>query len=110
MLAGIRDILIILTLRDIKLYEKLFGEGGHVGLNFTYEIQEHLNGLAESFIIGEEFIGKDSVCLVSDDNIFYGHGLTDTLKNATANKSGATIFGYPVKDTALLSLMNYTME
>ena len=98
MLAGITEILIISTPRDIKLYEDLFGNGNHLGLKINYAIQEQPNGLAEAFIIGEEFIGDDRVCLILGDNIFYGHGFTDTLKNATADEVAATIFGYEVMD------------
>ncbi|MBP2027135.1 glucose-1-phosphate thymidylyltransferase [Acetoanaerobium pronyense] len=98
MLAGIKEILIISTPRDIKLYEDLFGDGSHLGLEVSYAIQEAPNGLAEAFIIGEDFIGKDSVALVLGDNVFYGHGFTDTLKRARENKEGATIFGYQVAD------------
>jgi len=98
MLAKIQEILIISTPRDIKLYEELFGTGEHLGLKIEYAIQEHPNGLAEAFIIGEEFIGNDRVCLILGDNVFYGHGFTDTLKNAVNSVDGATIFGYRVMD------------
>lgn len=98
MLADIKEILIISTPRDIILYEELFRDGSHLGLSISYAIQESPNGLAEAFIIGEEFIGTDKVALVLGDNVFYGHGFTDTLKSATDNNQGATIFGYQVLD------------
>ena len=98
MLAGINEILIISTPRDIKLYEELFGNGSQIGINISYAIQDAPNGLAEAFIIGEEFIGSDSVALVLGDNVFYGHGFVDTLKKARENEKGAVIFGYQVLD------------
>ena len=82
MLAGIKDILIISTPRDISVFEELFGNGSDLGLNIKYAIQEQPNGLAEAFIIGEEFIGDDKVALVLGDNIFYGYGFSERLKNA----------------------------
>mgnify|MGYP001565565604 FL=1 len=98
MLAGIREILIILTPHDIAKFEKLFGDGSHLGLNISYAIQEKPLGLADAFIIGEKFIGKDRCCLVLGDNILYGHGLTELLREASKNEKGATIFGYYVDD------------
>ncbi|MEW6068847.1 MAG: glucose-1-phosphate thymidylyltransferase RfbA [Nitrospirota bacterium] len=99
MFAGIRDILIISTPQDIPKFEGIFGDGSRFGLNFSYKEQPQPNGLAEAFILGEEFIGDDNVCLILGDNIFYGHGLTDLLKKSVADinkKGGATIFGYYV--------------
>lgn len=98
MLAGINEILIISTPQDLPQYEKLLGTGEKLGLKLTYKVQEKPRGLADAFILGEEFIGKDSVCLILGDNIFYGQGLTSLLENAKDNKEGATIFGYPVSD------------
>ena len=96
MLAGIREILVISTPRDLPLFKELLGNGENFGVRFEYVIQEKPNGLAEAFIIGEKFIGNDSCALVLGDNIFYGHGLTGILKEAEGRKEGATIFGYYV--------------
>lgn len=98
MLAGIREILIISTARDVLVFQELLGSGNELGLSISYEIQESPKGLAEAFIIGEKFIGNDSVALILGDNLFYGHGFTGMLEKAVNNKSGATIFGYYVKN------------
>jgi glucose-1-phosphate thymidylyltransferase len=98
MLAGIRDILIISTPRDIETFRELFGDGSELGLNFQYAIQDKPRGLADAFIVGESFIGDDNVALVLGDNIFYGYGFTERLKNAVERKEGATIFGYHVSN------------
>ncbi|MCK5170699.1 MAG: glucose-1-phosphate thymidylyltransferase RfbA [Bacteroidales bacterium] len=98
MLSGIREILIISTPKDIHLYEDLLGDGKHLGLNLSYEIQPSPDGLAQAFIIGEDFIGNDNVCLVLGDNIFYGYGFTKILTNAVELKDGAIVFGYYVND------------
>lgn len=98
MLAGIKDVLIISTPQDLPLYENLLGDGKNLGMNFNYKIQDKPRGLADAFILGEEFIGNDDVCLILGDNIFYGQGLTELLQNAINNKNGATIFGYPVNN------------
>lgn len=101
MLAGIKEILIISTPSDLPRFEDLLGDGKNIGLTFTYKVQPSPDGLAQAFIIGEEFIGNDDVCLVLGDNIFYGHGLTDLLKKSVQNVtqySKATVFGYYVKD------------
>ena len=98
MLAGIREILIISTVRDVLVFQELLGNGNELGLSISYEIQESPKGLAEAFIIGEEFINNDSVALILGDNLFYGHGFTGMLEKAVNNKLGATIFGYYVKN------------
>ncbi len=97
LLAGIQEILIISTPDDIPHYQKLLGDGKRIGVAFTYVVQETPRGLADAFILGEEFIGNDDVCLILGDNIFFGQDMTRTLRKAMRN-SGATIFGYPVKD------------
>lgn len=96
MLAGIQDVLIISTPRDISVFQEILGDGRQYGMSFSYAVQQAPNGLAEAFIIGENFIGNDKVALVLGDNIFYGAGFSATLAQATALKSGAVIFGYPV--------------
>lgn len=101
MLSGIKDILIISTQQDLPRFVNIFGDGSHLGLRFSYKEQLHPGGIAEAFILGEEFVGGDNVCLVLGDNIFYGHGLTGMLKKALSDveaKGGATIFGYYVND------------
>jgi len=101
MLAGIRDILIISTPQDLPRFRDIFGNGSHLGLSFSYKVQPAPRGLAEAFILGEEFIGNDSTCLVLGDNIFFGHGLTGMLKKAiddVEKQGGATVFGYYVDD------------
>ncbi len=98
MLAGIRDILIISTPEDLPNFEKLLGDGSSFGIQLSYAEQPSPDGLAQAFIIGEEFIGDDSVCLVLGDNIFYGQGFSPKLRQAAARTSGATVFGYQVKD------------
>lgn len=98
MLAGIREILIISTPKDIGLYKDLFEDGSHLGLKIEYAEQPSPDGLAQAFIIGEKFIGTDSACLVLGDNIFYGQGFGGTLKECAQIKDGATVFGYYVKD------------
>lgn len=98
MLAGIKDILIISTPEDTPRFEQLFGNGSDFGLNIEYKVQASPDGLAQAFIIGEEFIGDDSVCLILGDNIYYGGGLSKILQRAAAKESGATVFGYHVND------------
>lgn len=98
MLSGIKDILIISTPRDIKSFEELFGNGNQIGLNISYAIQETPRGLADAFIVGEKFIGKDKVALVLGDNIFYGYGFSERLERAVNREEGATIFGYHVSN------------
>lgn len=109
MLAGIREILIISTPRDINMFKELFGDGSHLGLDIQYAIQEHPNGLAEAFIIGEEFIGYDKVALVLGDNIFYGYGFSERLKNAV-ERDEATIFGYHVVDPQAFGVVEFDKD
>lgn len=110
LLAGIKEILIISTPEDLPLYEKLLGSGENIGIKFEYKVQEKPRGLADAFIIGEEFIGKDNVCLILGDNIFYGQGLTRMLLEAKNRKKGATIFGYPVKDPREFGVVEFDSE
>lgn len=98
MLAGIREILVISTPEDLPRFEALLGSGSQWGVQFTYRVQPRPEGLAQAFIIGRDFVGTDSVCLVLGDNIFYGHGLGELLRAASRKNEGATIFGYYVKD------------
>jgi glucose-1-phosphate thymidylyltransferase len=98
MLAGIRDILIISTPRDIHLYQDLFGDGTQLGIHISYALQPSPDGLAQAFIIGEHFIGDESVCMILGDNIFYGHGLGRILAEAATLRDGAMVFGYYVND------------
>lgn len=98
MLAGIRDVLIISTPRDLPACKELFGTGESLGMNFSYVVQTEPRGLADAFILGADFIGNDSVCLVLGDNIFYGYGFTERLERAAGRKDGATIFGYHVSN------------
>lgn len=110
MLAGIREILIISTPEDTPIYERLLGDGKRLGLNFSYRVQESPRGLADAFILGEEFIGEDSVCLILGDNVFYGQDMTRTLRAAMAQNSGATIFGYPVKDPRSFGVVEFDRD
>ena len=106
MLAGIRDILIISTPRDITLFQELFEDGKHLGLNIQYKVQEHPNGLAEAFIIGEEFIGDDKVALVLGDNIFHGYGFSERLATEVEREE-STIFGYHVSDPSAFGVVEF---
>ena len=107
MLAGIREILVISTPRDIKVFEELLGDGSDFGLKIQYAVQEKPNGLAEAFIIGEKFIGKDSVALVLGDNIFYGYGFGSILESAGKLVEGAKIFGYYVKKPSAFGVVEF---
>ena len=110
LLAGIRDILIISTPEDTPVYERLLGDGKKMGISITYKVQDKPRGLADAFIIGEEFIGDDSVCLVLGDNVFYSRGFTKILNDAMENNKGATIFGYPVKDPRAFGVVEFDEE
>lgn len=110
LLASIREILIISTPEDIADYEKLLGDGNQIGIKLQYAVQETPRGLADAFIIGEEFIGDDSVCLVLGDNVFFGQDMTRYLLRAAENKAGATIFGYPVKDPRAFGVVEFDEE
>jgi glucose-1-phosphate thymidylyltransferase len=110
MLAGIREILIISTPEDTPMYEKLLGDGGQIGISITYKVQETPRGLADAFILGEDFIGDDSVCLILGDNVFYGQDMTRVLHKAMKQTSGAVIFGYPVKDPRAFGVVEFDKE
>lgn len=107
MLAGIREILVISTPNDISMYEELLGDGSKLGISISYEVQVEPKGLAQAFIIGESFIGNDSVCLILGDNIFYGPNFTKILTNAKNNLDGATIFGYYVKNPTAFGVVEF---
>lgn len=107
MLAGIREILIISTPRDVVVFEELLGDGSQIGLDIQYAVQDAPRGLAEAFIIGEEFIGNDKVALVLGDNIFYGLGFSSILKKVVEEQNGATIFGYYVKDPRAYGIVEF---
>ena len=107
MLAGIKDILIISTPKGIGGFKNLLGDGKGIGIKLSYAVQKEPRGIAEAFIIGEDFIGKDSVCLILGDNILFGHNLTKVLKKATALKKGAVVFGYYVKDPCRYGVLEF---
>ena len=107
LLAGIREVLIISTPEAIEAYRDLLGDGKNLGIELSYRVQDKPRGLADAFILGEEFIGKDSVCLILGDNVFYGQDLTRVLKRAMARETGATIFGYPVKDARSFGVVEF---
>ena len=110
MLAGIKDILIISTPQDTPRFEQSLGDGADFGVHFTYKVQPDPGGLAQAFILGEEFIGDDSVALVLGDNIFYGHGLTNLLNNAASRENGATVFGYYVNDPERFGVVEFNED
>lgn len=107
LLSGIRDILIISTPEDTPSYQKLLGDGCDIGINIRYQIQESPRGLADAFILGEQFIGKDNVCLILGDNFFHGQAFDVILKRAMMRTKGATIFGYPVKDARSFGVVEF---
>lgn len=107
LLAGIREILIISTPEDIGDYEILLGDGSQIGVTFQYAVQDQPRGLADAFIIGADFIGNDSVCLILGDNVFYGQDMTKILRRAIDNLQGATIFGYPVKNPTAFGVVEF---
>lgn len=107
MLAGIREILIISTPTDTPRFEQLFGDGSDLGIHIEYIVQESPDGLAQAFIIGEEFIGDDSVCLILGDNIYYGSGLSKMLQRAASKEKGATVFGYHVQDPERFGVVEF---
>lgn len=110
MLAGSRDILIISTPQDLPNFEKLLGDGSRYGINLSYKIQPSPDGLAQAFILGEDFIGKDSCAMILGDNIFYGAGLTKHLQKAAKSKKGATVFGYYVEDPERFGVVEFNEE
>ncbi len=110
MLAGIQDILIISTPEDIDSYKRLLSNGDQFGIQISYAVQPSPDGLAQAFIIGEEFIGDDSVCMILGDNIFYGHGFSATLLNAVKRQKGATVFGYQVKDPERFGVVEFDLD
>jgi glucose-1-phosphate thymidylyltransferase len=110
MLAGLREILVISTPQDLPLFQNLLGDGSQWGLSFDYEEQPRPEGIAQAFLIGREFVGRDPVCLILGDNIFYGHGLPDKLRQAAAHKKGATIFGYWVKHPERYGVVTFAGE
>ncbi|MFC6169209.1 glucose-1-phosphate thymidylyltransferase RfbA [Loigolactobacillus jiayinensis] len=107
MLAGIQDICIISTPKDTPRFEELFADGHELGLNISYKVQEHPNGLAEAFLLAEDFIAGDSVCLILGDNIFYGGGLSKMLQEAATKEVGATVFGYHVNDPERFGVVDF---
>ncbi|WP_421022400.1 glucose-1-phosphate thymidylyltransferase RfbA [Limosilactobacillus fermentum] len=107
MLAGIREILVISTPEFMPLFQKLLGDGSELGMSFSYKVQEKPNGLAEAFILGEDFIGDDSVCLILGDNIYYGAGLSELVQSAAQKEDGATVFGYHVNDPERFGVVEF---
>lgn len=107
MLAGIKEVLIISTLEDTPVYKNLLSDGSVLGMKFSFIVQETPRGLADAFILGADFIGNDSVCLILGDNVFYGPDLTKELKKAQESKKGAVIFGYPVKDARTFGVVEF---
>lgn len=107
MLAGIREVLVISTPEFMPLFQNLLGDGSELGMSFSYKVQEKPNGLAEAFILGEDFIGDDSVCLILGDNIYYGAGLSELVQSAAQKEDGATVFGYHVNDPERFGVVEF---
>ncbi len=110
LLAGIKEILIISTPEDTPLYERLLGDGKRIGVSFSYKVQDKPRGLADAFILGKEFIDNDNVCLILGDNVFYGQDMTKVMRRAMERKTGATIFGYPVKDARAFGVVEFDKD
>ena len=110
LLASIREVLIISTPDDLPVYKRLLGDGSRIGVKFSYKVQDTPRGLADAFILGEEFIKDDSVCLILGDNVFYGSDMTDILVDSIKNNVGATIFGYPVKDATSFGVVEFDKD
>ena len=110
MLAGIRDILIISTVHDLPNFQKLLGDGSEYGIKLTYAVQDAPNGLAEAFIIGERFVGKDNVALILGDNIFHARNFSSVLKEAASLENGAVVFGYPVKNPKQFGIVEFVKD
>ena len=113
LLADIREILIITTPRDVESYQALLGDGHQIGVQISYQVQEKPNGLAEAFILGEEFIGNDSVCLILGDNVFYGHyfsGILENAKKGVIESGGANVFGYPVQNPKAFGVVEFNED
>ncbi len=110
LLAKIREILIISTPEDTPLYERLLGDGSRIGISITYKVQDQPRGLADAFILGADFIGDDSVCLILGDNIFYGHDMTRVLNQSIRELNGATVFGYPVKKPKAFGVVEFDKD
>lgn len=106
-MAGIREILVISTPEDTPVYERLLGDGAQIGVSLSYKVQDLPRGVADAFILGADFIGSDSVCLILGDNVFYGKDMTHILRSAMTNMVGATIFGYPVKDPRSFGVVEF---
>src|SRR5688572_7324402 len=110
MLAGIRDVLIISTPRDLPRIEDLFGDGSHLGMRFRYKVQEQPNGIAQAFLLGDEFIDGSPVCLILGDNIFYGHDMSSMLEESARLRSGARVFAYQVKDPERYGVVEFDQK
>ncbi|MEG1048562.1 MAG: glucose-1-phosphate thymidylyltransferase RfbA [Bacilli bacterium] len=110
LLANIKEVLLISTPKDLPFYEELLGDGSNIGISISYKVQKEPKGLAEAFILGEDFIGKDSVCLILGDNIFYGQGLTEIFRKISDKVEGAVVFGYPVKNPKEFGVVEFDKD